>query len=298
MSLYHINPETGDPGKCKSIMGRCPFSGSPDEHYPTAEDAREAYERSWDDMNFATLDSADVFHVVEGNDVAAKVKLASPRSLAELAPTALEMLRSDPHPAVQAAIAATDKYYEDLDKELAARGADEFMRGEFFSEASPASQKVFRDSVVRAVASLGGGMGVSMRDSLVSPRINAWTAVERKLAGADENSSEAMLEVAKEIETQRNYLGGLHQEQDLNTRKGRKAAAQYEQMVRAMDGALEDIRFAHLDAGPKADPNAQYHWLAAVPFAKAETDPKVPCDDRHQDRIDARGYCAKCGGAE
>lgn len=42
MIAYHINPETGNPGLCKAAQ-RCPF-GSSEEHFPTKEDARRAYE--------------------------------------------------------------------------------------------------------------------------------------------------------------------------------------------------------------------------------------------------------------
>lgn len=41
--LYHINPSTGDPGKCSAKLGNCPF-GSADEHYTSSEAAREAFE--------------------------------------------------------------------------------------------------------------------------------------------------------------------------------------------------------------------------------------------------------------
>lgn len=42
---FHVNPATGDPGQCKAEKGNCPF-GSPDEHYDSPEEAREAYEQS------------------------------------------------------------------------------------------------------------------------------------------------------------------------------------------------------------------------------------------------------------
>jgi hypothetical protein len=41
--MFHVNPETGDTGKCRAAKGKCPF-GSMDEHYTTAEAARAAYE--------------------------------------------------------------------------------------------------------------------------------------------------------------------------------------------------------------------------------------------------------------
>jgi len=43
--MFHVNPETGDAGKCRAAKGKCPF-GSLDEHYTTAEAARAAYEES------------------------------------------------------------------------------------------------------------------------------------------------------------------------------------------------------------------------------------------------------------
>jgi len=41
MSEYHIHPETGDPGKCSAVKGKCPFGGI---HYASAEEARAGYE--------------------------------------------------------------------------------------------------------------------------------------------------------------------------------------------------------------------------------------------------------------
>lgn len=45
MNLYHINPETGDVGKCSAKAGNCPF-GSLDSHFTTAEAARASYEKT------------------------------------------------------------------------------------------------------------------------------------------------------------------------------------------------------------------------------------------------------------
>lgn len=42
MSKYHVNPTTGNAGPC-SAETRCPF-GSVDEHFPSAQEARSAYE--------------------------------------------------------------------------------------------------------------------------------------------------------------------------------------------------------------------------------------------------------------
>lgn len=44
---FHINPETGQVGKCSATEGRCPFKGSDGneaQHYATEADARKAYE--------------------------------------------------------------------------------------------------------------------------------------------------------------------------------------------------------------------------------------------------------------
>ena len=40
---YHINPKTGNPGKCSAKI-TCPF-GNDDVHYNSREEAREAYEK-------------------------------------------------------------------------------------------------------------------------------------------------------------------------------------------------------------------------------------------------------------
>jgi hypothetical protein len=42
MAVYHIN-EAGDPGRCRAVVGACPFGG-PEDHYLDKDDAREAYE--------------------------------------------------------------------------------------------------------------------------------------------------------------------------------------------------------------------------------------------------------------
>lgn len=44
MNRFHINPKSGDAGRCKAENGNCPFGGE-SEHHPTAEAARAAYER-------------------------------------------------------------------------------------------------------------------------------------------------------------------------------------------------------------------------------------------------------------
>jgi hypothetical protein len=42
--MYHVNPESGEPGTCKA-MKSCPFGGA-DVHYTSPEAARAAYENS------------------------------------------------------------------------------------------------------------------------------------------------------------------------------------------------------------------------------------------------------------
>lgn len=44
MARFHIN-NSGDAGPCGAVNGRCPFGGD-EEHYPTLEAAREAFEQS------------------------------------------------------------------------------------------------------------------------------------------------------------------------------------------------------------------------------------------------------------
>jgi len=51
---YHVNPETGDAGKCSATKGNCPFGGE-SEHYTSAKAARAAYEDKQDSQVFATL---------------------------------------------------------------------------------------------------------------------------------------------------------------------------------------------------------------------------------------------------
>ena len=44
MDRYHINPTTGNPGKCRAKEGNCPFGGVR-EHYDSKEAASAAYEK-------------------------------------------------------------------------------------------------------------------------------------------------------------------------------------------------------------------------------------------------------------
>lgn len=42
MAKFHINPKTGEPGRCSAVH-RCPFGGE-SEHYGSESEARQAYE--------------------------------------------------------------------------------------------------------------------------------------------------------------------------------------------------------------------------------------------------------------
>lgn len=39
MAVFHVNPETGEPGKCSALAGNCPFGGD-DEHFASLEAAK------------------------------------------------------------------------------------------------------------------------------------------------------------------------------------------------------------------------------------------------------------------
>lgn len=43
--MFHVNPTTGDVGKCRARSGKCPFGGD-SEHFTTEEAAREFFEKS------------------------------------------------------------------------------------------------------------------------------------------------------------------------------------------------------------------------------------------------------------
>lgn len=43
MVKYHLNPTTGEPGKCSAAKGKCPF-GSEASHFSSVSDARSAFE--------------------------------------------------------------------------------------------------------------------------------------------------------------------------------------------------------------------------------------------------------------
>lgn len=43
MPLYHLNPKTGEPGRCRAMVS-CPFGDLDSGHFPSAAAARAAYE--------------------------------------------------------------------------------------------------------------------------------------------------------------------------------------------------------------------------------------------------------------
>ena len=48
---FHINPATGEPGKCSAVVKSCPFGGE-SEHYESKDAARKAYETSMAGASF------------------------------------------------------------------------------------------------------------------------------------------------------------------------------------------------------------------------------------------------------
>jgi hypothetical protein len=84
---YHINPTTGEPGKCSAKNGGCPFGGE-NEHFTSPEAAREAFEAanasstfamSASEMNAAAKTTSD--HEV----IAGLIAKGTPRTLGNLA---------------------------------------------------------------------------------------------------------------------------------------------------------------------------------------------------------------------
>lgn len=45
MAKFHVNPNNGNVGSCRALLGRCPY-GNEEDHYETAGQAREAFEAS------------------------------------------------------------------------------------------------------------------------------------------------------------------------------------------------------------------------------------------------------------
>lgn len=52
MAKFHINPQTGNPGRCKAAV-QCPYGGE-SEHFKSKKDAREHYENKMERETFAT----------------------------------------------------------------------------------------------------------------------------------------------------------------------------------------------------------------------------------------------------
>lgn len=58
MAKYHINPETGKPGRCRASAGKCPFAGD-SLHYETVKAARAGFEntmRIFKEENYLAFD--------------------------------------------------------------------------------------------------------------------------------------------------------------------------------------------------------------------------------------------------
>lgn len=90
---FHINPETGEAGKCRAKNGNCPF-GSADEHYPTAEAARDAYETSQ-----ATFEDPKKLRISSAAEAALSVDLIpkkAPRWLKQSAAIQKELFGTEP----------------------------------------------------------------------------------------------------------------------------------------------------------------------------------------------------------
>lgn len=54
MALFHVNPNTGEAGKCEAHNGKCPF-GKVEEHFTSAEAARENYEEKMAEKSLPTV---------------------------------------------------------------------------------------------------------------------------------------------------------------------------------------------------------------------------------------------------
>ena len=48
MAKFHVN-KAGDPGRCRAILGQCPFGGS-ESHYTNKDDARKAFELGQEEL--------------------------------------------------------------------------------------------------------------------------------------------------------------------------------------------------------------------------------------------------------
>ena len=101
---FHINPETGNPGKCRAMF-RCRFGGNED-HYATPEDARTAFEtqnehievpsalrdaRKLEEVAYTTKKIKEMRIVVEhGSDIALRVLAQNPNTPSDLLAAALD----------------------------------------------------------------------------------------------------------------------------------------------------------------------------------------------------------------
>lgn len=56
MAKFHVNPNTGNPGSCKSTKGKCPF-GTEEEHFGTQQEATVAAEKLMTD-NYTAVNAA------------------------------------------------------------------------------------------------------------------------------------------------------------------------------------------------------------------------------------------------
>jgi hypothetical protein len=81
MSKYHINPITGQPGKCTASKKPCRF-GKADKHFNTRAEAQESYEKSQETQQFLDGLRKDP-SVVEFTEVPAS-KLMHPKQKAHI----------------------------------------------------------------------------------------------------------------------------------------------------------------------------------------------------------------------
>lgn len=66
MSKYHINAK-GEPGRCRAKDGKCPF-GSESEHYENKSDARFAYEKKLEEIEFTSNREAKRLFAIASGD--------------------------------------------------------------------------------------------------------------------------------------------------------------------------------------------------------------------------------------
>lgn len=117
MAKFHINPKTGEPGKCSADNGNCPF-GSADQHYTSIDAARAAFEEnnstfplSLKEMNAqakATADPAIIKQLISAGSDRTLGNLAKNPNL--VTKDAEEMLKRTTNPVVRAAIYMNKKF--------------------------------------------------------------------------------------------------------------------------------------------------------------------------------------------